>query len=299
MPELPDIQVYVDKLKTKVQDTRLQEVKLVSPFVLRSFDPPLEHVHGQRVTDVGHIGKQIVLSFESDLYLVFHLMIAGRLRWRRLSAGLPKARTLAGFYFDNGLLVFTEASKRKRASLHLVRGKDSLAKFDRGGLNVLTADPATFHEALTRSNHTLKRALTDQRIISGIGNAYSDEILHRAQMSPTKRTASLSPSESATLLEAVVCVVDEWTERLRQKTGDAFPDKVTAFHPEMAVHGRYGEACPRCGSPVQRIVYAANESNYCAQCQTGGKLLADRALSRVLKGNWPRTLEELESQGST
>jgi formamidopyrimidine-DNA glycosylase len=294
MPELPDVTVYVERLQALAGGRVLERVRLASPFLLRSVEPPLAEVHGKRVVEVRRIGKRIAIGLENELWLVIHLMIAGRLRWKKAGAKPPGRVGLAAFDFADGTLVFTEASKKKRASLHVVRGEAALAGFDRGGLEVLGASAEAFAAALTRENHTLKRALTDPRILSGIGNAYSDEILHRARMSPFKQTRSLAAEEIEGLRQASVAVLAEWTDRLRAAVGDGFPDKVTAFHEEMAVHGKYRQPCPDCGAPVQRIRYADNEANYCARCQTGGRVLADRALSRLLKDNWPRTLEELE-----
>lgn len=295
MPELPDVTVYVERLEAHTVGRVLERVRLASPFLLRSVEPPLADAHGKRVAEVRRIGKRIAIGLEGELWLVIHLMIAGRLRWKKTGAKVPARVGLAAFDFAHGALVFTEASKKKRASLHVVRGEAALADFDRGGLEVLEASAQAFAEALTRENHTLKRALTDPRILSGIGNAYSDEILHRARMSPFKQTRSLVPGEIEALRQATACVLCEWTDRLRSAVGDGFPDKVTAFHEQMAVHGRYRQPCPTCQAPVQRIRYADNEANYCARCQTGGRVLADRALSRLLKANWPRTLEELEA----
>ena len=294
MPELPDITVYLDALERHVVGHRLIGVRLASPFLLRSVDPPLSAVDGKMVSGVDRRGKRIVIGMENDHFLVIHLMIAGRLRWRDASARIPGKVGLAAFDFDHGTLLFTEAGSKKRASLHLVRGAAALAQFDRGGLDVFQTDLATFSHRLQHENRTLKRALTDPRILDGIGNAYSDEILHRAHLSPVKRTQSLSPEELECLLHAARALLAEWIERLQQEAGDGFPDKVTAFRPDMAVHGRYGKPCPVCRSPVQRIRYADRETNYCARCQTGGKLLADRALSRLLKSDWPKRLEDLE-----
>ena len=296
MPELPDVAVYLERLEAKVGGHVLRAVRLVSPFVLRSTHPPIGDLHGARVVGFRRIGKRIVFEFEGTRFLVIHLMISGRLRWKKPGAAVPKRAGLAAFDFDEGALIFTEASKRKRASLHVVEGEEALAEFDRGGIEVLECTLKSFRAAMTRENHTLKRALTDQRILSGIGNAYSDEILHRARMSPFKQTRKLSEDEFACLLAAIKDTLTEWRSRLRDQVGDGFPDKVTAFHEEMAVHGRYGKPCPDCGAKVQRIVYAQNEANYCASCQTGGRLLADRALSKLLKANWPKTLEELEER---
>lgn len=295
MPELPDVEVYVERLDAFVRGQRLEGIRFTSPFVLRSVEPPVERARGRMVLGVRRLGKQIVLVLEAELYLVIHLMIAGRLRWRKPQSSIPRGNGLAALDFAHGSLMFTEASKKKRASLHLVEGPGALEAFDRGGLEVLNASLPDFSKALTAHNHTLKRALTDQRILSGIGNAYSDEILHRAGLSPARRTLQLGPEELQRLFLAARETLSWWVEHHRSRVGDGFPEKVTAFHEEMAVHGRYGKPCPVCGSTVQRIRYAENESNYCAQCQTGGKLLADRSLSRLLKSNWPKTLEELEA----
>jgi len=352
MPELPDITVYVEALRARVTGVRLVGIRLASPFLLRSFDPPLAAADGRRVTGLRRLGKRIVIDLDGDLHLVLHLMIAGRLHWAAPDAGpgggrdaatrhagtnrergdpgeaadasgaSPTAargrdaaarrredgrqpgrpgripygkRGLAAFDFDSGTLVVTEAGAKKRASLHLVAGEAELARHDRGGLEVLDADRDAFARALTRERHTLKRALTDQRLLSGIGNAYSDEILHSARLSPVRLTSSLSPEEIETLFAATGRVLRHWTKRLAEEAGDRFPEKVTAFRDGMAVHGRYGEPCPACGSAVQRIAYASNETNYCPTCQTGGKLLADRSLSRLLRKDWPKTLEELEA----
>ena len=294
MPELPSVTIYMERLLARVEGKPLERVRLHSPFLLRTVEPPLEATFGKKVVGARRIGKRICIGLQDDLWLVIHLMIAGRLRWRKPGAAVPKRNGLAGFDFPDGMLLLTEASKKKRASLHVVAGEENLAEFDRGGIEVLGASLDDFSAALTRTNHTLKRGLTDQRILSGIGNAYSDEILHRAKLSPFKQTQKLSDDELARLLVAINEVMTEWIERLRAEVGDGFPETVTAFHDQMAVHGRYKQPCPVCGAPIQRIVYASNEANYCARCQTGGKLLADRALSRLLKSNWPKTLEELE-----
>ncbi len=294
MPELPDIEVYLHALRPRVIDRPLERVRLGSPFLLRSVEPPLSAADGRTVREVRRLGKRIVLGLDGELYLVLHLMVAGRLRWRKPGVAVPRGRGLAAFDFPDGSLLLTEASKKKRARLHVVQGEAGLADHDPGGLEVMDADLAAFRAALTRENHTVKRALTDPRLLSGIGNAYSDEILHRARMSPFKQTSRMDDDEFARLREATVAVLREWTERLRGEVGDDFPEKVTAFRDEMAVHGRHRKPCPACGAPVQRIRYADNEANYCAPCQTGGKLLADRALSRLLKKDWPRTLEQLE-----
>jgi formamidopyrimidine-DNA glycosylase len=296
MPELPDAVVYVEALERHVVGHRLNKVRLTSPFLLRSFRPPIESAEGKTVTAARRLGKRIVLALEEDLFLVFHLMIAGRLRWRSPGAKPPGRIALALLDFPHGTLLVTEASKKKRASLHLVAGEDALADHDPGGLEVLEADADAFHRALTARNHTVKRALTDPHILSGIGNAYSDEILHRARMSPFKQTRHLNHEELARLFAAVREVLSDWTERGRQEVGDGFPEKVTAFRDGMAVHGRFRQPCPACGTAVQRIAYADSEANYCPTCQTGGRLLADRALSQLLGKDWPRTLEELEAR---
>lgn len=301
MPELPDVVVYLEALAPRVLGQPLERVRLASPFLLRSVSPPLGDVNGKQVTGLRRLGKRLVFALEGDLFLVLHLMVAGRLRWKprkigEPAAAVPKKVGLAGFDFPAGTLVLTEASPKKRASLYLVAGEAGLAAHDRGGLEVLDATPESFAAALTAETHTLKRAMTDPRILSGIGNAYSDEILHRAKLSPFKRTTDLSADEVERLLDATQDVLLEWIVRLREETGEGFPEKVTAFRPQMAVHGRYGEPCPVCGTPVQRILYAENEANYCPTCQTGGRLLADRVLSRLMKEDWPRTLEELEEK---
>ena len=293
MPELPDLTVYRDALAARVRDTPLLRVGIVNPFVLRTAVPPIGDVEGKRVRDVRRLGKRLVLALEGELFLVLHLMIAGRLRWLARDAKPPARITLAFFEFPAGRLAFTEAGTKRRASLHCVAGEAALAAFDPGGLEVLACDAASFSRRLRSENHTLKRALTDPRLFAGIGNAYSDEILHRARLSPLALTGKLDDSDVTRLLEATQAVLTEWTERLRVQTGDAFPEGVTAFRPEMAVHGRYGKPCPVCGAPVQRIVYAENECNYCARCQTGGVILADRSLSRLLKKSWPRSIDEL------
>jgi formamidopyrimidine-DNA glycosylase len=293
MPELPDVVVYVECLEKRVAGERLQRVRLVSPFVLRTAVPPIAAAEGKRVERVHRLGKRIVLALEADLFLVVHLMIAGRLRWLDSGVRPPARITLALFDFAHGTLAFTEAGTKRRASLHLVQGEAALSAFDMGGLEVLAASAGAFRERLLRENHTLKRALTDPRLFSGIGNAYSDEILHRARLSPIAMTHKLAPDEIERLREAARAVLSEWTERLRADAAGGFPEKVTAFRPEMAVHGRFRAPCPVCGAPVQRIVYAENETNYCARCQTGGTILADRALSRLLKASWPRSIDEL------
>jgi formamidopyrimidine-DNA glycosylase len=296
MPELPDIEVYLDALRTRIQGQPLEGARLASPFLLRTVEPPLASFVGRRVQELRRLGKRIVMVFEGQLFLVLHLMIAGRLHWKERGAKVPGKVGLAAFDFPTGTLVLTEAGTKKRASLHLVQGEAALAAYDPGGLEVLTADLDQFHTALTAESHTLKRSLTDPHVFSGIGNAYSDEILHRARLSPFKLTRNLTPAEAATLFHACREVLDGWTRRLRAAAGDRFPEKVTAFRDGMAVHGRFGKPCPVCGTSVQRIVYAENEANYCPTCQTGGRLLADRALSLLLKKDWPRTLEELEAR---
>ena len=301
MPELPDVAVYVSALERFVTGRPLERFRLSSPFLVRSFDPPVSTVEGRTVTGIRRLGKRIVFAFEEvpdgeSLFLVLHLMIAGRLRWKPRGVKVPRRNGLAAFDFPAGSLLLTEASSKKRASLYLVRGEEGLAAHDPGGVEVFETDLEGFRAALGRKNHTLKRALTDPRLVSGIGNAYSDEILHRAGFSPFKQTSRLDDEQWTRLFDAVREVLAEWTERLGREVGDGFPDKVTAFRPEMAVHGRYRQPCPVCQTPVQRLVYAENEANYCPTCQTGGKLLADRALSRLLKKDWPRTLEELEAR---
>lgn len=295
MPELPDIVVYIERLEPRILGRTLERVRLKSPFLLRTVTPPLREAEGKKVLGVGRLGKRIAIGLEGELHLVIHLMISGRLRFREAGAAIPGKLGLAAFDFTAGTLLLTEAGAKKRASLHLVRGQAALEALDPGGLEVLHADLAAFEGALARESHTLKRALTDPRLFSGIGNAYSDEILHRARLSPMKLSGSLDAEESSRLFECVKETLLEWTDRLRREVGDGFPEKVTAFHDGMAVHGRYGKPCPACGTPVQRIVYAENEANYCPACQTGGRLLADRALSRLLRGDWPRTIEELEA----
>jgi len=295
LPELPDVVVYVDALKRHVLDRPLDAVTISSPFVLRSVDPPIDAIVHRTVRDVRRIGKRIVLVYDADLFLVLHLMIAGRLRWRAKGAkpGIGAKLILATFLFPDGMLLFTEASSKKRASMQVVRGEDALRALDPGGLEPLDATAGQFGEALTRGNHTLKRALTDPHLFSGIGNAYSDEILHAAKISPLKQTRSLSDDEVLRVYDATRATLRVWIDRLRRETGGGFPEKVTAFRDAMAVHGRFKQPCPVCGSPVQRIVYAENECNYCATCQTGGRLLADRSLSRLLKDDWPKSIDDL------
>ena len=294
MPELPDLTVYLEHLERRIVGERLLDIRLASPFVLRSVTPSVEDVRARLVTGTRRVAKQLVLALEPDLFVVVHLMISGRLQWRAEGARKPGRNVLALFDFSTGTLVFTEASKKKRAALRFVRGREALAALDPGGLEVLKVDLDAFADRLRNANHTLKRALTDQRVLAGIGNAYSDEILLAAGLSPFKRAGALSDEEAERLFEACRSVLAEWTERLRREAGEKFPAKVTAFHEAMAVHGKYRQPCPRCGSPVQRIVYAENEANYCARCQTDGRLLADRSLSRLLKDNWPKRLEDLE-----
>lgn len=294
MPELPDITLYLEQLAPRILHQPLLRITIRSPFVLRSVEPPLSAVEGKRVHGLRRMGKRVVLALESDLFIVIHLMIAGRLRWQVPGSKIGGKLVLAVLEFPTGLLVLTEAGTKRRASLHLVAGEAGLRQFERGGLEVLEADLAGFRRALTSENHTLKRALTDPRLFSGIGNAYSDEILHRARLSPLAHTNRLTEDEIATLYQATRMTLEGWIDRLSREAGKAFPEKVTAFREGMAVHGRFGKPCPDCGSPVQRIRYADNETNYCARCQTGGRLLADRAMSRLLKKDWPRSIDELD-----
>ena len=292
MPELPDVSLYVQRARERLQGQVLRRVRLLNPFVLRTAVPPLAQCEGRRVLDVQRLGKRVVLVLEGGRWLVIHLMIAGRLRWQAPAAKPPGRISLAVFEFEAGQLVLTEAGTRRRAALHCLDSAEALAALDAGGIDVLAADAAAFIARLRRENHTLKRALTDPRLFSGIGNAYSDEILHRARLSPLALSQSLPEADAARLHAAAQAVLAEWTARLAQQW-PGWPQQVTAFHPEMAVHGRYGQPCPVCGSPVQRIVYAENEANYCARCQTGGRLLADRALSKLLKASWPKTIDDL------
>jgi len=292
MPELPDIALYLHALAPRVVGRRLERVRVASPFVLRTADPPVADLAGREVREVRRLGKRIVLGFEGDYFAVLHLMIAGRLHWKAADAAVPRRRGLAAFDFPNGVLLLTEAGTKHRASLHVVRGATALAAHDPGGLDVLGATLAQFRAALARESHTLKRALTDPRLLDGIGNAYSDEILHAARLSPLRLTTQVGDAEIERLFRAAQQTLTGWLERLRAETGEAFPEKVTAFREGMAVHGRFRQPCPACGSPVQRIRYAENEVNYCATCQTGGRLLADRSLSRLLKSDWPRSLDE-------
>ena len=294
MPELPDVDLYVHALRPRIVGQTIRAVRLSTPFLLRSVEPPLASVEGRTVVAVSRLGKRIVVETEGERFLVIHLMIAGRFRWKPPGTKVPGKVGLLAIDFDAGTLILTEAGSKRRASLYVVQGRDALAQHDPGGLEVLETGLDAFAEALRRENHTLKRALTDPHVFSGIGNAYSDEILHAARLSPFKQTQTIGDDEVARLFEAVRSTLTGWAARLREDTGEGFPEKVTAFREGMAVHGRYGKPCPVCGSPVQRVVYAANEANYCATCQTGGRLLADRSLSRLLRDDWPRTLEELE-----
>jgi len=294
VPELPDLTVYLEHLERRIVGRTLQAIRLQSPFLLRTVSPTIEEVCQHKVIGCSRLAKQLVITLEESLFIVIHLMISGRLLWASMGAAIPKRNGVAAFDFDSGTVIFTEAGKTKRASLKLVRGSADLAALNPGGLEVFDIDFAQFRSQLLATNHTLKRALTDQHVFAGIGNAYSDEILLHARLSPFKQPRNLSDEEMLALFEACRQVLREWTDLLRQKTGENFPRKVTAFHPEMAAHGKYRQPCPVCGAPVQRIVYANNEANYCARCQTGGKLLADRSLSRLLKANWPKRLEDLE-----
>ncbi len=296
MPELPDIMLYLHALAPRVVGAQLERLRIGSPFLLRTADPPVADLTGRAIRDVRRLGKRIVFAFEDDYFTVLHLMIAGRLHWKVPGAPLPRRSGLAAWDFADGTLLLTEAGTKHRASLHVVRGAGALAAHARGGLDVLAATAEQFVDTLTRESHTLKRALTDPRLLDGIGNAYSDEILHAARLSPLRLTTQLSAEESRRLFRAVQGTLTEWIDRLQAETGDAFPEKVTAFRQGMAVHGRFRQPCPVCGSPVQRIRYAENEVNYCATCQTGGRMLADRSLSRLLKQDWPRSLDEWEDR---
>ncbi|HYR99135.1 MAG TPA: DNA-formamidopyrimidine glycosylase family protein [Gemmatimonadales bacterium] len=298
MPELPDIALYLDALAPRVVGKQVERLRIASPFLLRTADPPVADLVGRTIRDVRRLGKRIVLALEDDYFVVLHLMIAGRLHWKSAGAPIPRRAGLAAFDFPNGTVLLTEAGTKHRASLHILRGAAALAAHDPGGLDVLAATLEQFRSALTRESHTLKRALTDPRLLDGIGNAYSDEILHAARLSPLRLTGQITPEESERLFHAARDTLTSWMARLRAETGDAFPEKVTAFRDGMAVHGRFRKACAVCGSPVQRIRYAKNEMNYCATCQTGGRLLADRSLSRLLKQDWPRSLEEWEERAA-
>lgn len=294
MPELPDITVYIEALDARIRDATLQRVELRSPFLLRSVDPPIDACEERRVTALKRLGKRIAIGFDNDLWLVMHLMIAGRLHWYPAGSKGKVRPALALFHFDTGLLTLTEAGTKRRAALHVVRGERALDELHAHGLEVMQTDAVCFAARLRAENHTLKRALTDPRILSGIGNAYSDEILHAARLSPLLQTRNLNDADAHRLFEVTTAKLDEWTRRLREQAAGEFPEKVTAFHPEMAVHGRYDKPCPECGTQIQRIRYAENETHYCPRCQTGGKVLADRSLSRLLKDDWPRTIEALE-----
>ena len=299
MPELPDVTVYVERLRALTVGKPIDLIRIASPFVLRTVSPSPRELHGANVETIDRLGKRIVIGVEGERFIVIHLMVAGRLRWKKRGEKVPNKVGLAAFDFPNGTLIFTEASPKKRASLHIVAGRDALAEFDRGGLDVFAASAAEFAERLRSERHTIKRALTDPTLFDGIGNAYSDEILHAAKLSPFRMTSSITDAEVKALHRACVQQLKRWTDILRKDVGDGFPDKVTAFRPEMAVHGKYGQPCPACGTKVQRIVYADNEANYCPTCQTEGRLLADRSLSRLLKEDWPKTLEELEERKRT
>ena len=296
MPEYPDIVIYIERLAALIKGQVLQKARIASPFLLRSFDPPIGIIEQKTIIGIERIGKRIVFVFENDLFLVLHLMIAGRLHWKKNGASIPVKVGMAAFDFENGTLLLTEAGTQKRASLHLIKERNQLASFDLGGLEIFEATLDQFQKRLVLENHTLKRALTDPWLFSGIGNAYSDEILHRAKLSPMQLTQKMSDEQIKQLFHAIKSTLMEWTQRLRDEAGQDFPEKVTAFHKEMAMHGKFGKPCPVCGTKVQRIRYASNETNYCPTCQTGGRLLADRALSRLLKQDWPKNLEELEEK---
>jgi formamidopyrimidine-DNA glycosylase len=295
MPELPDISAYITALEPRIVGKSIEHVRLASPFLLRTVDPPIASVEGREVRELRRIGKRIAIGLEGDLWLVLHLMIAGRLHWRPAGAKIGGRNNLAAFDFSNGSLVLTEAGAKRRASLHVFKGEEGLSSIDPGGIDIFASDLGSFQAALTAENRTLKRALTDPRIVSGVGNAYSDEILHAAQLSPITLTRKLKPTEWERLFTASRTTLQRWIDQLQDEARSKFPEKVTAFRKDMAVHGRYGQPCPRCGDPIQRIRYADNETNYCARCQTGGKILADRSLSRLLGSDWPRTLDELEA----
>jgi formamidopyrimidine-DNA glycosylase len=294
LPELPDIELYLHALRPRIVGRRLEKIRLASPFLVRSFDPPIDHANGRTVVALRRLGKRLVWQLEGDLFLVIHLMIAGRFRWLAAAAKIPGKVGLAAFDFAEGSLILTEAGSKRRASMYLVRGAQELASHDPGGLEVLTSSAKDFGDALTRENHTLKRALTDPHLLSGVGNAYSDEILHAAKMSPMLLTSKLTAAQIENLHGHTIAVLTKWRDVLIAEAGEKFPEKVTAFREGMAAHGRYGKPCPVCGTPIQRIQYATNEANYCPTCQTDGKLLADRGLSRLLKDDWPKSLEELE-----
>lgn len=298
MPELPDIELYLHALRSRIQGHTLEKIRLASPFLVRSFDPPIDQANGKKVIALRRLGKRLVWELEGDLFLIIHLMIAGRFKWADRGAKVPGKVGLAAFDFDDGTLIFTEAGSQRRASLYLVKGEAEVESHDPGGLEVLTSTAEQFGQALTRENHTLKRALTDPHLLSGIGNAYSDEILHAAKMSPMLLTSKLTPEQIESLHAHAIGVLTKWRDELIAETGEKFPEKVTAFRDGMAAHGRYGKPCPVCGTPIQRIQYATNEANYCPTCQTGGKLLADRGLSRLLKDDWPKSLEELDQYKS-
>jgi len=294
LPELPDIELYLHALKTRIAGQRLDRIRLASPFLVRSFDPPIDQANGRKILSLRRLGKRLVWELEGDLFLIIHLMIAGRFRWLDRGAKIPGKVGLAAFDFENGSLILTEAGSQRRASLYLVKGEQELASHDPGGLEVLSSNVKEFGEALTRENHTLKRALTDPHLLSGVGNAYSDEILHAAKLSPMLLTSKLTTEQIESLHAHTIGILTKWRDDLIAESGEKFPEKVTAFRDGMAAHGRYGKPCPVCGTPIQRIQYASNEANYCPTCQTGGKLLADRGLSRLLKGDWPKSLEDLE-----
>jgi formamidopyrimidine-DNA glycosylase len=296
LPELPDIELYLHALRTRIAGHTLEKIRIASPFLVRSFDPPIDHAFGKKVIALRRLGKRLVWQLDGDAFLIIHLMIAGRFKWADRGAKVPGKVGLAAFDFDNGTLILTEAGSQRRASLYLVKGESAVEEHDPGGLEVLTASAAEFGAALTKENHTLKRALTDPHLLSGIGNAYSDEILHAAKMSPMLLTSKLTPEQIESLHAHTIAVLTKWRDDLISGSGEKFPEKVTAFREGMAAHGRYGKPCPVCGTPIQRIQYATNEANYCPTCQTGGKLLADRGLSRLLKDDWPKTLDELEQR---
>jgi formamidopyrimidine-DNA glycosylase len=296
LPELPDIELYLHALRPRIVGHRLDRIRLASPFLVRSFDPPIDQAYGRTVVDLTRLGKRLVWHLDADLFLVIHLMIAGRFRWLAAGAKIPGKVGLAAFDFDNGSLILTEAGSKRRASLYLVRGAGALASHDPGGLEVLTSTVRQFADVLTRENHTLKRAMTDPHLLSGVGNAYSDEILHAAKMSPMLLTSKLTPEQIESLHAHTIAILTKWRDGLIAEAGEKFPEKVTAFREGMAAHGRFGKPCPVCGTPIQRIQYASNEANYCPTCQTGGKLLADRGLSRLLKDDWPKSLEDLEKR---